>query len=230
MFFITVKLVFIASLFLVFLVYFGSPSYKRFQQKDTVFIEHEVPFDQRRPMQITVYAWSEWPMVGWKTPQAGMLNITQLCNSTEEYDKLVECINNETHSQEDVLLGYAAYHHEKRVDVDNRTVLTQGITTLFSGKYHNFQAYHTEDNEDGEYSFAIDLKYGLNYSVFIHDPDFYVFTLNPDTIPRSLIFMDDSLDRYSYIKATYHQKMNKPDNLCISSKERRHKVELRTIS
>ena len=226
MFFITVKLVFIASLFLVFLVYFGSPSYKSFQQKDTVFIEQEVPFDQRRPMQITVYAWSEWPTVGWKTPQAGMLNITQLCNSTAEYDKLVECINNETHSQEDVVLGYAAYHHEKRVDVDNRTVLTQGITAFFPGKYQSIQTYYREDNEDGEYSFAIDFKSGLNYSIFLHDPDFYVFTLNPDTIPKSLISMDDSLDRYSYIKATYHKKMNKSGSPCMSSKGWRHKDEL----
>ena len=132
---------------------------------------------------------------GWLENTTSWDAITQLCNSTEEYDKLVECINNETHSQEDVVLGYAAYHHEKRVDVDNRTVLTQGITTLFSGKYHSFQAYHTEDNEDGEYSFAIDFKSGLNYSIFLHDPDFYVFTLNPDTIPRILISMDDSLDR-----------------------------------
>ena len=117
MFFITVKLVFIASLFLVFLVYFGSPSYKRFQQKDTVFIEQEVPFDQRRPIQITVYAWSKWLYVGWKTHQGGRLSITHLCNSTEEYDKLIECINNLTHSQEDVIIQYTAYQKNTEVAV-----------------------------------------------------------------------------------------------------------------
>ena len=230
MFFITVKLVFIASLFLVFLVYFGAPSYKSFQQKDTVFIEQEVPFDQRRPIQITVYAWREWLYVGWKTHQGGRLNITHLCNSTEEYDKLIGCINNLTYSQEDVIIQYTAYHKNTEVAVSNTTVLTQGITIFHPGKYHSIQTYYSEDNEDGEYVFVIDFKYGLNYSIFIHDPDFYVFTVNPDTIPRSLISMDDSLDRYSYIKATYHKKMNKPDSLCRSSKERRHKDESRTIS
>ena len=226
MFFITVKLVFIASLFLVFLVYFGSPSYKRFRQKDTVFIEQEVPFDQRRPIQITVYAWSKWTYFGWKTHQGGRLNITHLCNSTEEYDKLIECINNLTYSQEDVIIQYTAYQKNTKVAVSNRTILTQGITNFHPGKYHSIQTYYREATEDGEYAFAIDFKSGLNYSIFIHDPDFYVFTVNPDTIPRSHISMDDSQDRYSYIKATYHKKMNKSGSPCMSAKGWRHKDEL----
>ena len=81
------------------------------------------------------------------------------------------------------------------------------------------KSYSTNINPLGKkgYEFQIYLKPGQNYSLFIHDPNFYVLTLNPETIPRILLTMEDRNSQMIYLKTTYHQMMDKPEQPCEPS-------------
>ena len=52
----------------------------------------------------------------------------------------------------------------------------------------------------------------------IHDPNFFVLSSSPDTIPRFFVNMDDARSQRVIFKAVYTEKMNKPKYPCISDK------------
>ena len=62
------------------------------------------------------------------------------------------------------------------------------------------------------------MKHDKKYHIVIHDPDFFVLSTTPDTIPRIYVNMDDSRSHTVTIKAVYTSKMNKPKYPCISDK------------
>ena len=65
--------------------------------------------------------------------------------------------------------------------------------------------------------FRIHFKPGRNYSIFIHDPNYYIFTFNPETIPKIEIMIEDSRSAFIYVKAVYHHNMDRPEQHCIAS-------------
>ena len=52
--------------------------------------------------------------------------------------------------------------------------------------------------------------------MFIHDPDFYVYTANPEIIPRVTVSLKDATELYIFIKVVFTKRMNKPDDPCTS--------------
>ena len=85
---------------------------------------------------------------------------------------------------------------------------------MFAGK-----SYSININPAGKngYGFKIYLKPGQNYSLFIHDPNFYVSSLNPETIPGIFLNIDDKKSQIIYLKTTYHHLMDKTNQPCESS-------------
>ena len=79
------------------------------------------------------------------------------------------------------------------------TVYTEDISYMTIGKSYSIEINFEE--EDG-YIFTIDFKPGLNYSIFIHDPYFYVLSSNPGTFPHILLRMDDTQTQEIYLKTT----------------------------
>jgi hypothetical protein len=66
MLFHSCKVVVIASLAAVFLLFFGYPSYVKYLNQDTVFTESSVKFDPQKPVGITIFAWQTYKFYGWK--------------------------------------------------------------------------------------------------------------------------------------------------------------------
>ena len=99
----TMKLVFIFCLFLIFLKYFGYPSYRRFHKKDTVFSENQVPVDNTRPLMVTICTWKYKPLEGWKEQNNGYTDFREICNSTDDYENMIGCITNKTFKNEDII-------------------------------------------------------------------------------------------------------------------------------
>ena len=56
-----------------------------------------------------------------------------------------------------------------------------------------------------------------DYSVFIHDPDFYFPSINPEAFPRVLFTIDDSQSQLIWIKVTYKTLMDKDNQHCNSA-------------
>ena len=215
----TIRLVFISTLFLIFLLYFGCPSYRRFNKKDTVFSENQVSVDHARPVMITIFAWKGISFNGWKDQTVGYENLTGICNSTDEYDKMIECIINKTYEHEDIISKCTT--GEDDIDVKNKTTWIQGITKFSAGRFHSTKIYPTifhNEKAEQEWQMNIYLKSNQNYTFVIHDPDFFPFTRTPDTIPNILINMDDSRSQQVIIRAVYTKKMNEAKYTCISDK------------
>ena len=60
-------------------------------------------------------------------------------------------------------------------------------------------------------------KKDLNYTALIHDANYFMYTNNPDTVPMVRLSMDDNLSQLVYIKAVYHQMLDKPEHRCEST-------------
>ena len=88
---------------------------------------------------------------------------------------------------------------------------TEEITTFYMGKYFTLSKYEFHEN------LAVDLNPSLNYSIFVHDPNFFVANFVPETIPYLLFTFDDTQSQAVWIKATYQNFMDKEDKHCIAS-------------
>ena len=95
---LTCKLIFVATLAVIFLTFFGPPSYVKYQRKNTVSTESKVRYDPKKPPAITIFAWSGVIFNGWKNASyvTYSLNSENFCNSSETFDNFVQCINDKT--------------------------------------------------------------------------------------------------------------------------------------
>ena len=177
-----------------------------------MFSEKKGPIDTSRPLRITVYAWTGILYNGWKNNE-GFLNYTKMC-PTDDHKKMAECINEKTYKHDDMINSYTIGSYEEEKDVTNTTIWSEGITTSFPGRFLSIETVFA-DPED--FVFNIQFKPELKYSVMIHDPDFYVFTVNPSTVPGILLSLEDSLSQYVHINMVYNKMMNTPAYPCISS-------------
>ena len=202
----TIRLVFISSLFLIFLLYFGYPSYRRFNKKDTVFIENQVPVDHTKPVMISIYAWKGISFNGWKDQPIGYQNLTGICNSTDEYDKMIGCIIDRTYEHKDIISDCTtgeSGEFKEDIDVESKPTWMQGITKFSFGRFHSAKIYHTNEQAEQEWQINdIYLKSDKNYSLFIHDPEFFPFSFSPETTPYIFINMDDSRSQQVVIKGS----------------------------
>ena len=79
------KLIFVTSLFIIFLFVFGKPSLEKYLRKDTIFVESKVKFNARNPPAITLMN---------SNPQL-YLNLEKCVSlSNGSYDFAVDCYNN----------------------------------------------------------------------------------------------------------------------------------------
>ena len=76
------KIIFVLSLFLIFLFVFGKPSLEKYLKKETIFVESKVKFDERKPPALTVMNTNPHLYVD-----------LQHCLSNGSYDFVVECYN-----------------------------------------------------------------------------------------------------------------------------------------
>jgi hypothetical protein len=157
---------------------------------------------------------------GWKDNEDVVEGLKKLCNESIDHDRIVQCINNRTFKHNDIVKKYTKVNIDKETGTETETDVT--MDTIYVDDILDFSAgksYRTKINfveEDG-YSFRIHFNPGQNYSVFIHDPNFYMNTTNPEIIPHIFLNMDDGQSQMISLKTTYHHMMNKPQQPCESS-------------
>ena len=179
------KGIFIFALAGIFLRYFCYKSYVKYNKYDTVFTETRVKVDPPKLVGITIFAWHKTMFNGWKNNERvfDLRRWQRLCNESTDFDRVVQCINNRTYKHNDIIEKYQNMIFPNQTDVIKETIYTDDITTFAFGKSYTIKISYS--NEDG-YHFIIHLKPGQNYSIFIHDPNFYVVTINPEVFPHIL--------------------------------------------
>lgn len=84
----------------------------------------------------------------------------------------------------------------------------------------NYTQHLPADVEEASLLFNLDPE--LKYTVFIHQLDFFIFNLNPVTIPRIWLTLDFDQTgvayHYLYLEPVRHEKMNRPEQPCNPDK------------
>jgi hypothetical protein len=108
----------------------------------------------------------------------------------------------------------------KSDDLMNDSVWEETIGYFFLGKCHTLRL------TDGSIGFSLDtaLKISFNsslgYYVMLIDPNFYLMTSNPRTIPRILLSLKkNSGEKFLYLDVVEHINLNRKDNPCQASSE-----------
>jgi hypothetical protein len=121
----------------------------------------------------------------------------------------LQCVNDKTFRLKDILLSA----ENGNTNLTKDKFWAEEITTFFAGKSYSLIA--TESGVD--FNFDLELKSGQNYSIFIPDPNYYLHTINPATIPRFLLITDDNKSQKVFVQIIQHRMMNKPGQPCESS-------------
>ena len=210
------KLIFIVSLAAFFLRFFGYPSYVKYLKNQTFISEETVNFDLLKPPALTFMASRSKLFKGWKqNVDEDWVNLSQICNTTEDYEKVVKCMNDKTLKLSD-FVKEAKSGDENSKDITDALYWTEDIGLFQAGKTFTLNNSYTV-GADGPYM-EILLKENYTNFILIHDPNFFVPTTNPITVPHVLLEDTDSKSLTVYIKAIYQNMMEKPDQRCEASK------------
>ena len=109
----------------IFIVFFGYPSYVKFQKKATVFTETKVTLDPNKSPAITIFASRGTLFNGWKN-EMYMTSVSSLCNASATFAKFVKCINDKTFEHGDIILFHTNGHNI----ITNETSWTKEISFL----------------------------------------------------------------------------------------------------
>ena len=107
-----------------------------------------------------------------------VLSLKKLCNESNDFKRVVQCINNRTYTHNDIIEKYTKVNidTETEIDVTKDTSYVDDISVFFAGK-----SYSIKINFEDGYNFNIHLKPGQNYSVYINGLNFCGRTTNPET-------------------------------------------------
>ena len=95
------RFVFVTILIFVFITNFGIPSYNKFIDGNTIFTERKVRIDKQKPPAITIFPWRSDMFNGLKNET--FVKIQDFCNTSKPYEKVVECIEKNTFTKEDII-------------------------------------------------------------------------------------------------------------------------------
>ena len=141
-------------------------------------------------------------------------NLKQSCDTSLDFNTVQNCINEKTFKFSEVLENARSGDETER-NITNTTLWSEDLSNFDLGKAYTLNNSFEIGIDSRQ--LRIDLKKGQNYTIFIHDPKYFMFTENPNTIPQIRVIIDDSKSKFFYINAIYHQFLNKPDHPCESS-------------
>ena len=98
MYIVASKLIFITILLVIFIVFFGHPSYMKYRANKTIIIESKIKYKSENPPAITIAALqpSSYWSVGWKG-NSSSVNLSgeivqSVCDNSQHYNKTFNCI------------------------------------------------------------------------------------------------------------------------------------------
>ena len=212
---VTCKLVFISTLATVFFTFFGLPSYEKYQKNQTFISEKKVKFDLTKPPALTFFTSRSSFFKGWKENlDEKWNNLENVCNTSEDFMHVVKCINEKTFKLTDIVENATSGDKTKK-DIKDSKFWTEGLNVFQAGKSFSLNNSY-RISADSPY-LEIHLKKNQTHFVFIHDPDYFLHTANPDAMPHILLGMDDRKSSFVYMRAIYQRIMDKPGQRCESS-------------
>ena len=216
MYLVVGKVVFIFILGIIFLLYFGYPSLVSYLAQETLIIEDYVKFKSEDPPAISIAVKKRTNFHGWKDDFKKMVvfngTLEAFCNKSKNFNESMHCIKDKTYKLSDVFEKLESTHDNLNVP----SFWTENIFSFVYGTVFN-SAKPYRIGADWSRNISISLNNSLDYCIWIHDPQYFLTTFNPDTIPHVIIKLKQNQSTWLYLKPVYHHLMNKPDHPCESS-------------
>ena len=223
------QLLFGLILLSIFVIYFGHPSYVKYQDKKTLISEETVMFDSNNLPAVNIIAKIPNIPDGWKTKrdrltETGMTipwdeYVEHFCNVSNSLTDVVSCIKENTFELNDMIDNHSS--------LANQNFWTSDISVFHSGKVFTLNTSY-ELGSDLSHSLQLDLNENLHYSIWINDPKFFITTVNPRTIPHILLSIDDAKSVIIYIDTVYHKKLDRPGHHCEASESHDFSICIKT--
>ena len=214
------KMIFLFCLIGVCFFVFGFDFIARFLARETTVNESLEQKQALKPPAITIC-----PQVGWKNSNFSTAGFRVHCKNANSSDMFWKCLEERTYNFSEIILS-ATHGHPLNV-----------VKTLTDGP--KFWTWSTPGRSEGrcftllyDQHFQIDMKTDVivinlkppsrYYTVFLHDPDFFVITYNPFTLPVTEIDINPAeLNEKTHLLLSMAQmktkKLNKPEMPCNPS-------------
>ena len=215
MFLLTCKVIFIATLATFFTKYFGYPSYQKYLKNQTLISETTVAYDYQKPPSLEILVSRSKYFNGWNQ-EGAWVNLSTLCNTSENYQKVAGCMEEKAFKLNDFLID-AKSGDESNTDITDPSYWNEGIGYFQVGKSFSINSSYTIGS-DMPY-FEVNLNRSLSYMFLIYDPNYYVPNTNPDMMPHVLLNMPEYKTIQAYIRAVYQTKMDKEERRCETSEQ-----------
>ena len=202
--FIFLKLAFSTTLLIAFIVFFGIPSWNKYQAGEVLINKRKILTSNIGPPAITFC-----PADGWKNVSdynSSESQILQHCKETKSFEEALDCIDNETYNlTETVPMSYSGN------SIINSSSWINDVSYSLFGKCHTLN--NSVSLGSSYWYFKLDPS--LSYFVAIHDPNFFMFTPNPATIPLITLDLHPNQGiQLIYIEIIQHIDMDRIEQPC----------------
>ena len=116
MYIVASKLIFVTIILVIFVVFFGHPSYLKYRANKTIIIESKIRYKSENPPAITIAALqpSSYWSTGWKGNSSFSYlfgeTIQSVCDNLQDYNKTFNCIEEKSFKFSEVIMkGHMLY-------------------------------------------------------------------------------------------------------------------------
>ena len=241
------KIGFSLILLIIFIFFFGIPSWKKFQAKEVMINQRKINQIEGITPAVTICALNTVTLQGWKYSHIKKENDKKKGNAKDNRNKrnalkddeaedditlsnyrnsflslhcegsqlLDDCINKETFNLTETIKFARAGGFPYR-NIINTTFWIDELSFFGSGKCHTLN----NSVSLGSSEFQFILYRSLTYQVFLHDPNYFMISANPSTIPNLYLEFDGiEGNQLVYIEAVRHINIDRPDQPCNNQKD-----------
>ena len=198
-----VQAIIIIILCIVFIQFFGLSTLAKWESQDVQIVRRKEVRNSLPPPAITICAIST-DILGWK-PYAPEGEGLDKCRGEEDME---DCVNKYTFALDDVLNSSSWWTYSKKTfvleatEVINSSLWTSRMTEVYNGMCHTL-FYDKNINKET----SLNIRLNLNFTVFLHDPKFFVFKDTSLFIP--FLKLDDVFRKEFNILATTKKRMTR---------------------
>ena len=224
--FILLKFVFSATLLILFISFFGLPSLDKFRAEEVMVNRKIISTNNIPTPAISICALQtneEKSITGWRKDfvEKQDTGITEIdlklelkselirnCNESNNENKIVNCVNMKTFNISETVPE--SFSRDDSINFPNSYWIDE-VSVFTFGKCHTLN--NSVSLGASTWNFLLDNN--LNYKIWIHDPQYFLLTANPATIPAA--FMDLKANegfQMIYIEVIEHLNIDRPLRPC----------------
>ena len=184
----------------IFLYFFGVPAVRKFFRQDVMVVKTTKDTKGLPAPAISV----SLPSFGHPLPD----------KCFESIDSIEECVRENTYNRSqtvsDVLLGFI----KKESFSGACNVFNEDYTG--AARFHTFNLNSTIGTDGSEDQIFLVLYPDFVYTIFIHDPDYFLYSSNPVALPTIMTQFDTrtTLSQYYRLDLTEVHELNLPEDPC----------------